>query len=267
MALYQLNMDSYLTQNSEIESLIDQYCRWLKENTSLKSIQDVTEITTPFLNRHNDFIQLYVRAAGKGTFVLSDLGSTIQDLEMCGCDVLKGHRFTLLNQTLNGFGVKLKGQELCIETQKENFCLAKHSLLQAVLSVDDLFYSAKPNVEAFFYEDVAAWLDSMEVRYIPRLNLTGQSQFQNYFDFAIPKSQKVGERLIKLVKNPTNDAARLALFSWADIKAQREATSKFYVIYKNSSKDSSKFRTAFNNYDAQSFSWEERNEYKQALVA
>lgn len=140
---------------------------------------------------------------------------------MCGCDVLKGHRFTLLSQTLNGFGVKLKGQELYVEAQKETFCWAKHSLLQAVLSVDDLFYSAKPNVEPFFFEDAAAWLDSLGIRYTPRLSLVGRSRFQNYFDFAIPKSKNAGERLIKLVKDPTNDAARLALFSWADTKAQR----------------------------------------------
>ncbi len=92
---------------------------------------------------------------------------------MCGCDVLKGHRFTLLNQTLNGFGVKLKGQELYVEAQKETFCWAKHSLLQAVLSVDDLFYSAKPNIEPFFFEDAAAWLDSLGIRYTPRLSLVG----------------------------------------------------------------------------------------------
>lgn len=260
-------MDSYLTQNSEIESLIDKYYRWLKENTLVKSVLGVTEVTTPFLNRHNDFIQLYVVGADSNTFTLSDLGSTIQDLEMCGCDVLKGHRFTLLNQTLNGFGVKLKGRELYVEAQKETFCWAKHSLLQAVLSVDDLFYSAKPNVEPFFFEDAAAWLDSLGIRYTPRLSLVGRSRFQNYFDFAIPKSKNAGERLIKLVKDPTNDAARLALFSWADTKAQRGASAKFYVIYRNSStKDNSKFRTALTSYDAISFPWDERDQFSEALA-
>ncbi len=232
-------MDSYLTQNSEIESLIDKYYRWLKENTLVKSVQGVTEVTTPFFNRHNDFIQLYVVGADSNTFTLSDLGSTIQDLEMCGCDVLKGHRFTLLNQTLNGFGVKLKGQELYVEAQKETFCWAKHSLLQAVLSVDDLFYSAKPNVEPFFFEDAAAWLDSLGIRYTPRLSLVGRSRFQNYFDFAIPKSKN----------------------------AQRGASAKFYVIYRNSStKDNSKFRTALTSYDAISFPWDERDQFSEALA-
>ena len=145
--------------------------------------------------------------------------------------------------------------------------MAKHSLLQTVLTIDDLFSSAKPGDETFYFED-AAWLDSLGIRYTSRPSSIGWSRFQNNFYFANPKSKKAGERLIKHVKNPANDTARFALFSWADIKAKGEASSKFYVICRDSSeKDASNFRGTFCSDDVISFSWDKREQFSRALAA
>lgn len=38
----------------EVQSLLDQYWIWLRDRTSLREIGDWTEITTPYLDRHND---------------------------------------------------------------------------------------------------------------------------------------------------------------------------------------------------------------------
>lgn len=250
-----------------MKELIQGYYKWLMDNTSWRQINEVMEITTPFLNRHNDYIQIYIRLLDNGSIRFTDLGETIADLEMSGCDIQKGRRKKLLMQTINGFGVRLEGGDLFVDASKENFYLAKHSLLQAIMSVDDIFYSTKPtNPDAFFFEDVEAWLDSLEIRYTPRLTLVGRSQFQNYFDFAIPRSKNSNERLIKLVNRPTSDAARLALFSWSDIQAEREAS--FYVIYrKPENKDDANFKTAFNSYDATPIPWDSRAQFANCLAA
>lgn len=260
-------MDSFLIQPNDMKGLIQGYYKWLMDNTSWRQINEVMEITTPFLNRHNDFIQIYIQQLDNGCIRFTDLGETIADLEMSGCDIQKGRRKKLLTQTINGFGVRLDGDDLFVDTTKENFFLAKHSLLQAIMSVDDIFYSAKPaNPEAFFFEDVEAWLDSLEIRYTPRVTLVGRSQFQNYFDFAIPRSKNSKERLIKLVNRPTSDAARLALFSWSDIQEEREAS--FYVIYrKPENKDDANFKTAFNSYDATPIPWDSREKFASSLAA
>jgi Domain of unknown function DUF1828/Domain of unknown function DUF1829 len=180
---------------AEIEKLLHDYRTWLRDKTTLREVNgEWIEITTPYLDRHNDALQIYARAQNGG-YVLTDDSHTIHDLEASGCNLHTDKRQTLLKMTLNGFGVKLQNEALEVHATAENFPLRKHSLIQAMLAINDLFYLAKPIVESLFFEDVVAWLDANDIRYTPRLKFTGTSGYDHLFDFVIPKSRKQPERI------------------------------------------------------------------------
>ena len=46
--------------NANAAKLVDNYYSWLRERTQLKDLDRAVEITTPFLDRHNDYIQIYL---------------------------------------------------------------------------------------------------------------------------------------------------------------------------------------------------------------
>src|SRR5271165_3981939 len=143
---------------TEIEKLLHNYHVWLRDKTTLRQLnREWVEITTPYLDRHNDSLQIYARAENGG-YVLTDDSYIIRDLEASGCSLHTEKRQDLLRMTLNGFGVKLEHDTLEIHATSENFPLRKHSLIQAMLAVNDLFYLAKPVVESLFFEDVIVWL-------------------------------------------------------------------------------------------------------------
>ena len=51
-----------MTTAQEIEKLLNDYRAWLKEKTTLREINsEWVEITTPYLDRHNDALQIYAR--------------------------------------------------------------------------------------------------------------------------------------------------------------------------------------------------------------
>jgi hypothetical protein len=128
---------------AEIEQLLHNYRAWLRDRTTLRQVNGETywvEITTPYLDRHNDALQIYVRAENGG-YVLTDDGYTIHDLQASGCN-LTGKRQDLLKMTLSGFGVKLRDEALEVQSTADTFPLKKHSLVQAMLAVNDLFYLA-----------------------------------------------------------------------------------------------------------------------------
>src|SRR5215213_7708892 len=83
---------------------------------------------------------------------------------------------------------RLDSDALVPRTSASNFAEHKHSLVQAMLAVNDLFYLAAPTVASLFREDVALWLDRNEVRYIPKIKLTGESGYDHLFDFVIPRA-------------------------------------------------------------------------------
>lgn len=154
-----------MTIAQEIDKLLNDYRAWLKDKTTLREVNGSwVEITTPYLDRRSDALQIYARQENGG-YILTDDCYTIHDLESSGCSINTDKRQDLLKMTLNGFGVKLNNEALEVHATPENFPLRKHNLIQAMLAVNDLFYLAKPIVESLFYEDVIAWLEASDIRY------------------------------------------------------------------------------------------------------
>ena len=219
-----------MTTANEIEKLLNDYRRWLKDKTTLREVNGSwVEITTPYLDRHNDALQIYARAENGG-YVLTDDSYTIHDLEASGCNLHTEKRQDLLKMTLNGFGVKINEEALEVHATPETFPLRKHSLIQAMLAVNDLFYLAKPVVESLFFEDVIAWLEANEIRYTPRVKFTGISGFDHLFDFVIPKSRRQPERIIQAINRPSRDNAALFIHAWNDTREVRPPESKAYAV-------------------------------------
>ncbi len=215
---------------TEIEKLLNEYRAWLKDKTTLREIDSSwVEITTPYLDRHNDALQIYARRENGG-YVLTDDSYIIHDLEASGCSVGTEKRHELLRMTLNGFGVRLNKEALEIHAAPENFASRKHNLIQAMLAVNDLFYLSKPMVESLFYEDVVAWLEANGVRYTPKIKFTGTSGYDHLFDFVIPKSRKEPERIIKAINRPTRDTAEALMHAWSDTREVRSADSRAYAL-------------------------------------
>src|ERR1700722_6015187 len=97
-----------MTMVSEIEKLLSDYRAWLKDKTNLRELNGAwVEITTPYLDRHNDALQIYVRKDDADNYILTDDSYTILDLEASGCKLDTDKRKTTLRMTLNGFGVRL----------------------------------------------------------------------------------------------------------------------------------------------------------------
>ena len=251
----------------EIKSLMDNYIEWLRGKTTLRQVDDWVEITTPYLDRHNDYLQIYA-IRKNGSYVLTDDGYILGDLEQSGCKLESPKWMALLHTTLNGFGVKLAGSAIEVEASKENFALKKHNLLQAMLAVNDMFYLASPMVSSIFYEDVVAWLDQNEIRYITNVKFTGKSGLDHHFDFVIPKSKKQPDRFLQAINRPSRDEALAAVFAWLDIRDMRTADSKAFAILNDSEREiSSSVREALERYEVRPFTWSRREAAVPELTA
>jgi hypothetical protein len=252
---------------SEICDLVEKYQKWLRDRTVMRQIREWTEITTPFLDRHNDYIQIYAKK-DEGGYVLTDDGYTLNDLEISGCNLTSPKRKEILNTTLNGFGVRLEDGALKVQATPDNFPVKKHNLVQAVLAINDLFYLASPTVNNLFIEDVAQWLDLMDARYMPRVKLTGASGFDHIFDFGVPKSRSYPERLLKAITHPNRDAARSFSFAWLDTKGNRPENAVAYAIINDNERSVPTTVTeALRAYSIQSILWSQRDLALEALVA
>lgn len=251
----------------EINKLLVDYTLWLKDKTVLRQLDNWIEITTPYLDRHNDYLQIYAKKDSSG-YILTDDGHIIEDLELTGCKLQSPKRQDMLRMTLNGFGVQIINNALQIHAAPENFALRKHNLLQAMLAVNDMFYLASPVVASLFYEDVAAWLDVHDVRYTPRVKFTGKTGYDHLFDFVIPKSRRQPERILQTINRPNRESAQVIAFSWIDTKEVRPPDSKAYAFL-NDSEHAIPVPVfdALRNYDVLPVRWSDRESIREDLAA
>ncbi len=251
----------------EIRNLIDNYLVWLKDKTVLRQVKDFVEITTPYLDRHNDYLQVYAKRQN-GTYLLTDDGYVLEDLQQSGCKLESPKRQALLKITLNGFGVQMNEGRLEIHASPDNFALRKHNLLQAMLAVNDLFYLAVPMVLSLFFEDVVAWLDLCEIRYTPKVKFTGKSGYDHLFDFVIPKSRTHPERILHTINRPSRETAETLAFSWIDTKEVRPSDSRAYALLNDSERTiSTAVADALRSYEVNPILWSRRDEARQELAA
>ena len=251
----------------EIKTLMDQYVAWLRSKTTLRQVADWIEITTPYLDRHNDYLQIYARRQN-GNYILTDDGYVLDELELSGCKLESPKRLALLQMTLNGFGVKLVDGAMEVRASKDDFPMRKHNLVQAMLAVNDLFYLASPIVSSLFLEDVIAWLDENEIRYTPNVKFTGKSGYDNLFDFVIPKSKKQPERILQAINRPSRDEAGATAFAWIDTKEVRAPDSRAYALLNDSERAvSSSVMDALQSYDVRPIPWSKRQAVVEELTA
>lgn len=251
----------------DIQRLMDTYHAWLKDKSVLRQIDQWVEITTPYLDRHNDYLQIYAKQSNGG-FILTDDGYIIDDLEQSGCKLESRKRQDLLRMTLNGFGVQVDGKALQVHAAPDNFALRKHNLVQAMLAVNDMFYLAMPMVASLFYEDVVAWLDVHEIRYTPKVKFTGKTGYDHLFDFVIPKSKQQPERIVQTINRPNKDTAQAVAFSWIDTKEVRSKESCAYALLNDAEQTvSSAVVDALKSYDVHSVPWSQREQVREVLAA
>ena len=251
----------------EVQTLLDQYWLWLRDRTSLREVGDWIEITTPYLDRHNDYLQIYAKRVNGG-FILTDDGYVLEDLEQSGCKIDSAKRQALFKTTLNGFGVQINEKALEVRASADNFALRKHNLVQAMLAVNDLFYLASPMIASLFCEDVVAWLDLSDIRYTPNVKFTGKSGYDHRFDFVIPKSRAQPERVLRAINRPSRDTAQAMAFSWIDTKEVRSPDSRAYAILNDTEQPvSENVLAAIRNYNVHPIAWSGRDKAREELAA
>ena len=251
----------------DCQSLVNAYFDWLRQKASIENINGVCEITVPFLDRHNDQLQIYVKKTDTG-LILTDDGYITTDLRLSGCEFTTEKRRQMLRSILDGFGVRLEGDELIAEATLDSFPQKKHNLVQAMLAVNDLFVMAEPMVRGLFREDVERYLHLHEIRFTPSVKFTGKSGLDHSFDFVIPASKTRPERVLRAINIPDRQTISLLIFSWTEIAEVRAPNSTCYGILNDTEKlVNPDLINALHQYRIKAVPWTQRENYVSELAS
>lgn len=251
----------------DCQNLVNAYIEWLRQKISVDDVKGICEITTPFVDRHNDQVQIYVKPH-KGGFALTDDGYTVRDLKLSGFELTTQKRRQAFHSILHGFGIQLQGDELTVEARPDDFAQRKHNLVQAILAVNDLFAMAAPMVVSLFREDVERYLRIHQIRFTSSVKFTGKSGLDHSFDFVIPASRAKPERILRTISTPNRQSVSLLIFSWMEIAEVRPPDSVAYGVLNDREKEvKPDFVSAIEQYGIRAIRWTRRSEHVEELVS
>lgn len=247
--------------------LKEQYIKWLEDEITLNKINEYWEITSPFLDRYNDYLQVYAKMDNDNEILLTDDAYTLNNLKMAGVDINSPRRKQLLDNFLNKYKVQLDNEALTIKTGVEDFPQKLLFLMQTMLNVDDMFMLSQNRVSSIFLDDIKEFLDSREIFYSENVNFVGKSGFFYYYDYLIQRTKNKPERLCKVINNPNKQNFQSTMFMWNDTKETRNEDSKLIVFLNDENKIDSSIIEGFKNYNVDTILWSEKDKKIDILSA
>lgn len=241
----------------DIQTLIDEYAAWLRSEITFQQVGEYYEITAPYLDSANDYLQIYVRQEGD-EILFSDDGMTIRNLEMNGFQFTP-MRTKYLKRILMQYGVSEHRCELVAKAPRKDFAQKKHLFIQAMLRVDDMFALSKPKVASLFLDDVQDFFSEKGIYCAENVQFTGMSGFSHNYDFLFQRNRTQPERLCQAVNNPNKSSMGNILFAWNDTKPARRVDSQLIVILNDQNGIAKGIEDAFGRYDAKVVRWSERD--------
>ena len=233
----------------DIKEMIDNYANWLKNKISIEKIGEYYELTTPFMDRFNDYLQLYVKKDKDDSITLSDDGYIIDNLISSGFSMKSEKRRFMLEKIIQNHSLKLEGNVIIGNATKTTFPQKKHQMIQAMLTIDDMFVASTEKVKNFFVEDIITFFNANNIYYTPDFSFVGKSGSNYTYDFHLQKTANQPGRFCKALNTIDESKRNLTIFNWLDIQEKRQYGEKLIVIIndKNYIKDS--HLTAFDNYE------------------
>lgn len=247
--------------------LKEKYISWLEDEIAVNKINEYIEVTSPFLDRYNDYLQVYAKLENDNEIILTDDSYILNNLEMSGIDMRSSKRKQLLQSFLNKYSVKLEDSALVIRSNIEDFPQKILFLMQAMLNVDDMFMLSQNKIISIFLEDVKKFLDKKNIFYTRDVNFVGKSGFVYSYEYLIQRTKEKPERLCKVINNPNKQNFQSTMFMWNDTRETRDDNSQLIVFLNDENRIDSSIIEGFKNYKVDTIPWSEREKYLDKLTA
>ena len=247
--------------------LKEQYVKWLDDEISVKKIEEYLQITSPFLDRFNDYLQVYAKIDKNNEILLTDDSYIINNLQDSGIDITSPKRKQLLDSFLRKYRINLEDKSLSIKSSIEEFPQKILFLMQAMINIDDMFMLSQNRVASLFLDDIKGFFDKNEIFYTENVNFLGISGFFYSYEYLLQRTKEKPERLCKVINNPNKQNLQNTLFMWNDTKETRNKDAQLIVFLNDENKIDSGVIEGFKNYEVNTILWSEKEKSLDILTA
>lgn len=122
-----------------MDNFFESYLKWLKNSVTEIQLNNSIQITVPFLDRYNDWFQIYVESSDNNNIRITDDGYVIGDLINCNTDLEMTDEKEFLLKVAHDYGIEISDtDELYIIATSETFPQCLTSLIQCMTVVNEI---------------------------------------------------------------------------------------------------------------------------------
>ena len=215
----------------DIQQMIDDYANWLKSEIVVSKYGEYYELTTPYLDRFSDYLQIYVKQDESGKITMTDDGYIIGSLLSSGMSFKSGSkRKFMLDKIIRNYSLQLNENSITAIATAQNFPQKKHQMVQAMLTIDDMFEISAENVKDFFIEDIQTFFDANEIYYSRDFSLIGKTGSLYTYEFHFQRTKQKPERFCKAINRLRESNRNLTIFNWIDTQEKRSNEGQLVVM-------------------------------------
>lgn len=227
-------------ETMKTSELLDEYTNWLRKQYTVKDVDVADEITTPFLNTIGDNLRIYVKPLDRNQIELSDDGITLEDLYLLGIDMNASVRKDLLDRIKNEYLIKQRNDTLYVKGSIKNFPLLKQNFISAIIKINDIANTRRPNVESLFFDEVYKYFDENDFGGLQKHPFEGKSGVSYNLDYVIPKKNNRPTRMIDLQNRISFNQVMTSAYKFQDIRENRTVSTNglsYTMIFNNDASD------------------------------
>ena len=236
-----------------IHQLICDYTIWLNGEISVAKYGDYYELTTPFLDRYNDCLQVYLKLDSEGNITITDDGYSINNLISTGFKLKpNSKRKQKIERLIKVYSLQIIDNAIVGTASPDDFPQKFQQFIQVMLSIDDMVEQISENPKDFFIEDVVSFLKSKAIPFEKDFPLMGRTGSKYKYDFYFPKTSTKKDRFCKVFSKITKQKRDMVIFNWLDTQEQRDknqGNSELYVLLNNINIANMEDIVALKNYD------------------
>lgn len=254
------------------QKYISSFLEWLSSDLAALDLDGACEVTTPFLDRHNDHIQIYIREQN-GSFVLSDEGNTVSDMLASGVDFQQQSRQELLKFVLDGYNVSLTDDELKLDATDANIGQRMNFLIQAIIGVNNTFsiptqFQSRDKREDQFKLDAIDFLTSRGFSHNSGTRVIGKTGYTHSMETITQRSNgnAATTHYFKSFNTPSKPSISKFLFDVQDIVGRKGSNGKSVAFLNDQEKPvRDDDIAALIEYDVIPACWTQREEFSSEL--
>jgi len=252
----------------DIQKMIDDYANWLKNEITISKFGEYYELTTPYLDRFNDYLQIYVKQDANGKITMTDDGYIIGNLISSGISFKSGSkRKLMLDKIIRNFSLQLDDTSIKTVATIQDFPQKKHLMMQAMLAIDDMFEVSADQVKDFFIEDIRTFFDDNDIFYSPDFSLIGKTGSLYTYEFHFQRTKQKPERFCKPISKLKELNRNVTIFNWIDTQEKRDNKGQLIVMLNDENTINQSDLDAFRNYDIKTVLFGKRQESIDLFMA